>query len=78
MLPGVFFEVGSKVTGKVALCAFVRLLLGVNEGVSLQMAILTKGLVALFANVLVNSTVDHLVVAEPASVCKCLWANVTK
>ena len=36
------FEVGSPVTRKVALCALVRLLLGVNEEVIFQITILTK------------------------------------
>ena len=46
IFPGVLldmpFEVGSIVAGKVALWALVRCLPGVNEGVGLQIDILTK------------------------------------
>ena len=42
-------EGGSSVAGEVALCAPVRFLLDVNEGVPLQTAILTKWLIALLA-----------------------------
>ena len=47
MLPDMRFEVGRLVAGIVALWALVRFLPGVNEGVGLQMDILTERLVAL-------------------------------
>ena len=49
------------------MCARVRFLSGVNEGVRLQMMTLTKRLVALFANVLLDPTVDPLVKEKAGS-----------
>ena len=48
------------------MCALLRFLSGVNEGVRLQTTTLTKRLVALFANVLLDPTVDPLVKEKAA------------
>ena len=58
--------------------AVVRFLFGVNEGVHIQTALLTKRLVALLANVFLDPTVDPLVKEKAASTCKCLWTQATR
>ena len=59
-----------------ALCALVRFLPAVNEGVSLQIALLIEGLVALWATEHLELTVDLLVMGKTALTCKCLRAGV--
>ena len=49
------------------MCAPVRFLSGVNEGVLLQIAVLTKRLVALFTKVIFDPTVDALVKEKAGS-----------
>ena len=71
------FEVGSLVTRKVALCALVRLLLGVNEGVSLQTNIVTKCFVALWA-VVFDPFVGLFVIEKATLICICLWTQVAR
>ena len=55
------FEGGSLVTRIVALWALVRFLPTVNEGVPLQITILTKCLVTLLANIILDPRVRPLV-----------------
>ena len=76
--PGVLLEMSfdgwSRVAWIVALCALVRFLPGMNKGVLLQIAFLTKWLVTLQAIVLLESidpTVGLLVVRKSLSACKC-------
>ena len=59
------------------MCALVRFLPGVNEGVLLQSVFQTKGLVALLATEHVDLTVDLLVTGKTFLICKCLRAGVT-
>ena len=53
------------------MCALVRFLPGVNEGVGLQIAFLSEGLVALWA-VVFDLAVGLLVIEKAAPTCKCL------
>ena len=70
------FEVGGGVAGKVALCAHVRFLTAVNEGMGLQSASLSEGLVALWA-VVFDPTVGLFVIEKADPTCKCLRTHVT-
>ena len=49
-----------------------------NEGVGLQMTILTKRLSALLANETLDPTLDLLVFGKALPTCKCLRAQVTR
>ena len=71
------FEVGKLVAWIVALCAMVRFLPGVNEGVPLQIAVLTEWLVTLWAMVF-DLIVDFLVMEKATLSWKCLGAQVTR
>ena len=71
------FEGWRLIARKVALWALVRFLPGVYEGVRLQMNILNKWLVTLLATVLLDPTVDLLVMGKAAPTCKCIRTQVT-
>ena len=71
-------EGGDLVARKVALCALVRFLPGMDEGVGLQITFLTKWLVALLAIVFLDFTVNLLVTGKAATLCKCLWTPITR
>ena len=55
----------------------MRFLPAVNEGVALQIAFTSEGLVALLATEHLDPTVDLLVTGKTALTCKCLQAGVT-
>ena len=63
---------------KVALCALVRFLPGVNEGVGLQIISSPKWFVALRTNVPLVSTVGLLVTIKATSICKVLGTQVAR
>ena len=67
------FENGRLVAWKVAVCALVRFLPSVNEGVSLQMSVLTKWLVALWTTILLDPTVDEGMGLKCASITNDLY-----
>ena len=64
------FEVGSCVAQEVAVCATVRFLPCVNEGVGLQIAVLSKWLVTLKTTELLDPTVCLLVIWKTPFTCK--------
>ena len=64
------FEVRSRVARIIALCAIVRFFSTVNEDVPLQSTFLNKCLVTLRAIVLLNPTVDFLVVEKATATCE--------
>ena len=72
------FEGRRLVAWKVALCALVRFLPSMDEGVGLQITFLTKWLVALLAIVFLDFKVNLLVTGKAATLCKCLWTHITR
>ena len=77
VLLDMYFKVGSRVACIVALCALVRFLPTVNQGVPLQSTILSKWLVALRTCVF-DPNVGLLVLGKAILSCKCLWTRVTR